>query len=140
MPTLAVANQKGGVGKTTTVLNLASEFARRGLRVLMIDADPQSTLTLSLGATDEAYNLATVLGVTERGTGDLASVIHPVGDNIDLVPGDILMSRTEIGLVVRAAREEQLTRVLSTVSGYDWIVIDVPPSLGLITVNVLLCI
>ena len=138
MPILSIANQKGGVGKTTTALNLSAELAQMGARVLMIDADPQSTLTLALGATDEANNLATVLGVTDRGTGDMEAIIKPIRDNLDLAPGDILLSRTEIALVVRPARETQLANALATAGGYDWIVIDVPPSLGLITVNALL--
>jgi len=138
MNTIAIANQKGGVGKTTTVLNLASELAKNGDRVLMVDADPQSTLTLSLGASDEHLNLAHVLGITERGTGDLKAIIKPVSENLDIAPGDILMSRTEIGLVVRPARELQLKRTLEGVTNYRWIIIDAPPSLSLITVNVLL--
>lgn len=137
--TILVANQKGGVGKTTTVLNLATALAARGKATLMVDLDPQASLTLNLGCTDEENNLATVLGITERGTKDLLNIIQPLKPGLAIAPGDILLSRTELGLVVRAAREYQLQRVLASVQdNYDYILIDAPPSLGLLVINALI--
>jgi chromosome partitioning protein len=136
---LLVANQKGGVGKTTTVLNLAAALANLGYATLMVDLDPQASLTLNLGFEDEENNLATVLGITERGTKSLTDIIRPIAGALDLAPGDILLSRTELGLVVRAAREYQLQRALEPLQQrYDYIVIDAPPSLGLLVVNALI--
>lgn len=136
---IAIANQKGGVGKTTTALNAGAAFARRGQRVLLIDLDPQSSLTMLLGKDAPEANLAHVLGITQRGTATLPTIIQPVSEHLDLAPSDILLSRTELGLVVRSAREAQLKRALELVVGqYDYILIDAPPSLGLLTINALM--
>lgn len=139
MPTiLAVANQKGGVGKTTTVLNLGAELAHRARRVLLVDADPQASLTASLGVDARDDNLVDVLGLLEPGSRLLASIVRPIDERLDLAPGDVLLSRTELGLVIRPRREQQLARALAPVAAdYDWVLIDCPPSLGLLTVNAL---
>lgn len=136
---LLVANQKGGVGKTTTVLNLGAALAQSGQKTLMVDLDPQASLTLNLGFDHEENNLANVLGITERGTKDIRAIIQSLTDHLDIAPGDILLSRTELGLVVRAAREYQLQRALQpALSQYQYILIDAPPSLGLLAVNALI--
>lgn len=138
MPIIAFANQKGGVGKTTSVLNSGWALAQLQRRVLLVDLDPQASLTAMLGIEAVDANLGSVLGITQRGTADIASIIRPIGQNLDLAPGDILLSRTELGLVVRAAREHQLARVLAPLDGqYDLILIDAPPSLGMLTINAL---
>jgi chromosome partitioning protein len=137
--TILIANQKGGVGKTTTALNVAAALAEQGYATLMVDLDPQASLTMNLGFTDEEHNLAAVLGVTERGTKTLSDIIQDVSPKLALAPGDILLSRTELGLVVRGAREHQLQRALEPVlNRYDFILIDAPPSLGLLVINALL--
>src|SRR3712207_1955025 len=112
---IVIANQKGGVGKTTTALNVGAAFARRGQRVLLIDLDPQASLTMLLGKDAPEANLAHVLGITQRGTLSLYTIIQPIYEHLDLAPSDILLSRTELGLVVRAAREAQLQRALDSV-------------------------
>jgi chromosome partitioning protein len=124
---LLIANQKGGVGKTTTVFNLA--LAQQGHATLMVDLDPQSSLTLNLGIEDEENNLATVLGITERGTKAIPDIIRTVVANLDIAPG----------VVVRPAREYQLRRSLEPIlNRYAYILIDAPPSLGLLVVNALI--
>ena len=134
--TLVVANQKGGVGKTTSILNLATELSRRVGPVLMVDFDPQASLTQILGIMAEEKNMATVLGVTAKGTMDIAPVIVTIADNLDLAPADILLSRTEMTLIVRPAHEQQLDRALEPIKEhYHYILIDAPPSSSMLTIN-----
>src|SRR6185295_8083933 len=122
--TILIANQKGGVGKTTPVLNVAAALAQQGHTTLMVDLDPQASLTMNLGFADEENNLAAVLGITERGTKALSDIIQVVTPKLALAPGDILLSRTELGLVVRAAREHQLQRALEPIQDrYEYILI-----------------
>lgn len=136
---VVLANQKGGAGKTITTFNLAAELARLGKTVLMVDLDPQSSLTHMLGIVADEQNLASVLGIIERGTMEIVDIICPIRERLDLAPGDILLSRTEVGLVVRPAREYQLKRALDTLMGrYDFVLVDSPPSLGLLVINALI--
>lgn len=133
---LVVANSKGGVAKTTSALNLAVELSRRAGPVLMVDFDPQASLTQTLGIAAEEHNIADVLGVTSKGTMNLKPIVVPVSEDLDLVPSDILLSRTEMTLIVRPAHEQQLARVLAPVKErYSYIVIDAPPSAGMLTIN-----
>lgn len=135
---IALANQKGGVAKTATTFNLGAELAKTGRRVLLVDLDPQASLTAILGIDATENNLADVLGTSDRGTGNLAPIIRPIGEGLDLAPGDIALSQTEMGLVVRRAREIQLARALAPVADrYQVILIDSPPSLGTLTLNAL---
>lgn len=135
MINIAIANQKGGVGKTTTTAALGSLLCNRGLRVLMIDMDSQASLTRALGLTAESHSIADVMGGTNPGTLELNEVIQPVRDGLDLAPSNILMYTTEMGLVSRMGRESILKKAIEKLSGYDVILIDCPPSLGMLTIN-----
>lgn len=136
---LAFCGQKGGIGKTTLALNVGADLARRGLKTLLVDADPQASLTRIAGATVGEETLATVIGQSSPGTGNTPAAIVPVSDNLDLLPSETLLAQTELGLVLRLNRERQLALALRKVrNNYAHIVIDSPPSLGLLTINVLL--
>jgi chromosome partitioning protein len=134
--TLAIANQKGGVGKTTTAVNLAGELARRGQHVLLIDCDPQGNATTSLGIAKRDLGTTTyevILGVV-----GLDSAIRPTGrPGFDLVPANEHLAGAMVELVEIERRERRLGEAINQVHGYDWIILDCPPSLGLITLNAL---
>jgi chromosome partitioning protein len=138
----AVCNQKGGVGKTTTTINLGAALAEHGRRVLLVDFDPQGALSVGLGIEPNeldatVYNL---LMETERGLTAHDVIIKTRVDGMDLMPSNIDLSGAEIQLVHEVAREFALGRVLQPViPDYDVILIDCQPSLGLLTVNALAC-
>lgn len=137
---IAFANQKGGTGKTTTCWHLGVELARRGTRVLLVDADPQSSLSQALGYDAPTASLATVLGIVGKGTGDLASIIQRVeqAPGLDIAPGDLALAQTELALVGRLRREYALADALVPVrQNYDYILVDAQPSLSLLVINVL---
>ena len=137
MNIFAIANQKGGVGKTITVLNLGYALAALGKRTLLIDLDPQASLTQALGVNAERNNLADVLGDARPGRLALAAIIRPIAERLDLAPGDIALSNTELGLGARMAREMVLKKALASVKGYDLALIDCPPSLGVLSIAAL---
>ncbi|MFV9503121.1 MAG: ParA family protein [Oscillochloridaceae bacterium umkhey_bin13] len=131
---IAVANQKGGVGKTTTAVNLAGELARRGRRTLLVDADPQGNATTSLGLAKNAL-LATTYDLLLDG--NLAQVAVASGrERLDLVPTDQDLAGAEVELATVAQRERRMAQALAQ-APYDYIVVDCPPSLGLLTLNAL---
>lgn len=139
MRTIAVLNQKGGVGKTTTVANVAAALALKGLRVLVIDLDPQAHLTIHLGA-DSNPDAAGVYEVL-MGQTDAASAITPVRDNLSVLGASINLVGAESELVNEVGREIILRKALEAVRGqYDYVMIDCPPSLGLLTLNALSCV
>lgn len=133
MKTIAVGNQKGGVGKTTTTLNLGYALADRGRRVVLVDLDPQASLTVACGVADSAgHSLAEVL----TGGAAITSVLVELRAGLSLVPGDIALSETELILVSRMGREYALRQALQPLaSSFDYCLIDCPPSLGLLTIN-----
>lgn len=137
MRTIAVANQKGGTGKTTTTLNLGAGLAGLGRRVLLVDLDPQSSLTLATLGDSSGHSLAEVLGDTAAGPLRMGDVIQPLGDRLYLAPADIALGVSELGFTTRMGREAILRRVLASIGGYEVCLIDCGPSLGLLTVNAL---
>ena len=139
---IAITNQKGGVGKTTTTVNLGVGLANMGKRVLLIDADPQGSLTVSLGIKkpdDLSVSLATVMQdvIEDRDTPDGSGIIHHE-EGVDLLPSNIELSGLEVSLFNTMSRESILKGYLDTVkSKYDYVLIDCMPSLGMMTINAL---
>jgi chromosome partitioning protein len=132
---ISVANQKGGVGKTTTTVNTASAIAARGKRVLIVDIDPQGNSTLGLGLdkeeeSDNVYNLL-IDGVSAK-----SIIKNTAVENLYIMPSNIQLTGAEVELVSEEGRENRLKNGLADIKDeYDYIFIDSPPSLGLLTLN-----
>ena len=135
---IALCNQKGGVGKTTSTINLGAALAEAGRRVLLIDFDPQGALSVGLGVNPHELDL-TVYNLLMQRDVSIDEVLLKTGvPGLDLLPGNIDLSAAEVQLVSEVAREQTLARVLAPVLGeYDIVLIDCQPSLGLLTVNAL---
>src|SRR5215218_5536732 len=139
--TLAIANQKGGVAKTTSVASIGAALAELGHSVLLVDLDPQACLTFSLGIDPEDLELS-VHHVLTKGL-DPAEVVIETDDGVDLLPATIELARAEADLLTRTGREQVLRGALDhlaaspTTPAYDWVLLDCPPSLGVMTVAAL---
>jgi chromosome partitioning protein len=136
-PVIAVVNQKGGVGKTTTAINLSAALAELGHRILLVDLDPQANSTSGLGLDPSRARLNIYHLLT--GEADVQQVAQPTGvTGLDLVPSHIDLAGAEIELATQGERELLLRKALSaTRSGTECVIIDCPPSLGLLTLNAL---
>ncbi|MFN4847819.1 MAG: ParA family protein [Rhodoluna sp.] len=134
---IALCNQKGGVGKTTTTINTAAALAEYGRRVLLVDFDPQGALTRGLGIEPEDGQTIYELMINRKlKTADM--ILNTQIEGLDIIPANIQLSAAEIQLVAEAGREKILAAVLRPVLGdYDVVMIDCQPSLGLLTVNAL---
>lgn len=132
---LAIANQKGGVGKTTTAVNLGAALSQLGKRVLLVDSDPQGNTTSGLGV--EKQNIEQCIYDVIVNSAPISDIIVPAGiDNLFVLPATLRLAGAEVELVSAMARERRLATDLQSIQDdYDYIIIDCPPSLGLLTIN-----
>ena len=135
---IALANQKGGVGKTTTAINLGAALTEQGRQVLLVDMDPQGALSVGLGLNPLALEHTVYNLLMDRKADPGSAVERTKQDGLDLLPSNIDLAAAEVLLVGQVAREQALSRVLRVLrKRYDYVLIDCPPSLGLLTVNAL---
>ncbi|PZG15359.1 chromosome partitioning ATPase [Nonomuraea aridisoli] len=137
---VAMVNQKGGVGKTTTTINLGAALVEYGLKVLLVDFDPQGALSVGLGINPLQLDLTVYNLLMERGVTAEDVLIETGVEGLDLLPSNIDLSAAEVQLVTEVAREQVLGRVIKPLlPHYDVCLIDCQPSLGLLTINALTC-
>ena len=141
---IAISNQKGGVGKTTTTFNLGAALASQDKKVLLIDADPQGNLTTYMGWTEDeipvTLNEVLLNTLSDKKT-DFEKCIKHHNENLDLIPSDIQLSSIEMTLVGAMSREYTLRHSIQSIKDkYDYILIDTQPSLGILPINALACV
>ena len=137
---IAMCNQKGGVGKTTSTINMGAALAEFGRKVLLVDLDPQGALSAGLGVSHEELDVTVHNLLVDNSSSIFDAILSSGVENLDLVPANIDLSAAEIQLVNEVGREQALARALRPVmKDYDFIIIDCQPSLGLLTVNALSC-
>ncbi|MEC7809667.1 MAG: AAA family ATPase [Actinomycetota bacterium] len=134
---IAIANQKGGVGKTTTTINLGAAIAEIGKRVLIVDLDPQSNTTTGLGVSTSDLNVSIYQVIIQEKEASEAIISLEI-ENLNLLPSNLELAGAEVELVTAFSREQRLSKSLDQViHDYDYILIDCPPALGLLTINAL---
>ncbi|MCL4145826.1 UNVERIFIED_CONTAM: hypothetical protein GTU68_052924 [Idotea baltica] len=136
MKTLAITNQKGGVGKTTTSVNLAASLAARGQKVLLVDLDPQGNASTGSGV-DKVHLKNSIYHVLIGDKAMADVIVKSEKGGYDVAPSNRELAGAEVELVNEIARETRLKQAISTVSGYDYILLDCPPALNFVTVNAL---
>ena len=136
---ISFANQKGGVGKTTSVFNVGASLASRGYRVLMIDLDPQASLTIYTGLEPYDYENS-IVDVLKNPKQDISKCVVSIREKLSIIPSRIELASAESELLGRPARELTLARAISGIKDdYDYILIDCPPQLSTLTINALAC-
>ena len=133
---ISFANQKGGVGKTTSCVNVASCAAAKGLKVLLIDSDPQGNATSGVGVSKKAITKSTYNALVD-GSSPEECIVKTEYKNLDIVPSTINLAGAEFDLIDMEKRERKLSEFIEKTKGYDLVVIDCPPSLSLLTINAL---
>jgi chromosome partitioning protein len=137
---IAVANQKGGVGKTTSTINLGAAIAEYGRRVLLVDFDPQGALSVGLGVQPHQLDVTVYNLLMERDVEADDVILSTSVEGMDLLPSNIDLSAAEVQLVTEVGREQALGRAIKRVlDRYDVVLVDCQPSLGLLTINALAC-